>query len=131
MKSFVLGLIVLASTQLFAAQVELGKYRAVDKDTKTIVATFELRANGTVNFSVKTPDFTMPAPGCEGKYTVKGDTFLADLKCPTELLPEASVSINIANVTPAGLRSANGVEVPVIIDALGDEPTAFLLKKAD
>ena len=131
MKSVLLGLVLLVSTQLFAGQVEIGKYRAVDKDTKTVVATFELRANGTVNFSVKTPDFTMPAPGCEGKYTVVGDVFKADLKCPTELLPEASVTINIANVTPAGLRSANGVEVPVVIDALGDDPQVFLLKKND
>ncbi|MGZ3691327.1 MAG: hypothetical protein ACXVAX_07475 [Pseudobdellovibrio sp.] len=131
MKSVLLGLVLLASTQLFAGQVEIGKYRAVDKDTKTIVATFELRANGTVNFSVKTPDFTMPAPGCEGKYTVNGNTFQSDLKCPTELLPEANVTIDVSNVTPAGLRSANGVEVPVVIDALGSDPTVFLLKKND
>lgn len=131
MKSLLVTLALLVSTSAFAATVELGKYSAVDKDTKTIVATFELRANGTVNFSVKTPDFTMPAPGCEGTYKVEGTNFKADLKCPTDLLPQASVNINIANVTPAGLRSANGVEVAVVIDALGEEPNMFLLKKAD
>lgn len=131
MKSLLIGFFILATSQVFAGQVELGKYRAVDKDTKTIEATFELRANGTVNFSVKTPDFTMPAPGCEGKYAVKGAAFTADLKCPTELLPEASVSIDISTVTPEGLRSKDGVEVPVAIDALGSDSTIFLLKKAD
>lgn len=131
MKSLLLSLLLVVSTQVNAAHVELGKYSAVDEDTKTIVATFELRANGTVNFSVTTPDFTMPEPGCEGKYHVKGNNFYADLNCPTELLPEAKVTIDISNVTPQGLRSEKGVPVPVIIDALGDEPTVFLLKKAD
>ena len=131
MKSLLLSLAVLVSTSAFAAQVELGKYRAVDSDTKTIVANFELRANGTVNFTVKTPDFTMPAPGCEGTYKVQGNNFLADLKCPTDLLPEASVKIDIGNVTPQNLRSEPGVEVGVVIDALGEEPNKFMLKKAD
>lgn len=131
MKSLLLSLVLLASTSAFAATVEIGKYRAVDSDTKTIVATFELRANGTVNFSVKTPDFTMPAPGCEGTYKVQGNNFLADLKCPTDLLPQASVKIDISAVTPANLRSANGVEVGVVIDALGEEPNKFMLKKND
>lgn len=131
MKALVMSLVVLATTQVFAGQVEMGKYRAVDKDSKTIVASFELRTNGTVNFSVKTPDFEMPKPGCEGTYSVKGNTFHSDLKCPTQMLPEASVNIDISNVTPQGLRSESGVEVPVVIDALGTDPTTFILKKAD
>lgn len=131
MKSLILSLVLLASTSAFSATAELGKYIAVDKDTKSIVASFELRANGTVNFTVKTPDFTMPAPGCEGTYKVEGNNFSADLKCPTEMLPQASVKIDISNVTAAGLRSATGVQVGVVIDALGEEPNQFMLKKAD
>jgi hypothetical protein len=131
MKSLLLSLVLLASTSAFSATAELGKYTAVDKDTKSIVASFELRANGTVNFTVKTPDFTMPAPGCEGTYKVQGNSFLADIKCPTDMLPEASVKIDITNVTPENLRSANGVEVAVVIDALGEEANIFILKKAD
>lgn len=131
MKSLILSLIVFATSTVFASRVELGKYRAVDADTKTIVADFELRANGTVNFTVKTPDFTMPKPGCEGKYTVNGNQFSADLKCPTDVLPEASVTIDISNVNPQSIRSPEGARVPVVIDALGEDPTTFMLKKAD
>ena len=131
MKSLLLSLVLLASTSAFSATAELGKYRAVDKDTKSIVASFELRANGTVNFKVKTPDFTMPEPGCEGTWKVQGNNFLADLKCPTDMLPEASVKIDITNVTKDNLRSESGVEVGVTIDALGEEPNTFILKKAD
>ena len=130
MKSLLLSLLLVVSAKV-NAQVEIGKYRAVDLDTKTIIATFELRTNGTVNFNVTTPDFTMPAPGCEGVYKVVGNEFSADLKCPTDLLPEASVKIDVSNVNPQSLRSETGVEVNVVIDALGDEPIKFLLKKND
>ncbi len=131
MKSVIMSFLVFITSTAFASRVELGKYRAVDADTKSIVADFELRANGTVNFSVKTPDFTMPKPGCEGKYTVNGNKFSADLKCPTELLPEASVTIDITNVNPQSIRSQEGASVSVVIDALGEDPTTFKLKKAD
>lgn len=114
-----------------AGTVELGKYSAVDADTKTTQVSFVLHANGTVNFDIKTPDFSMPAPGCVGKYAVDGNEFSANLKCPTFLLPQASVKIDITNITPEGLRSENGVEVDVVVDALGDEPVKFLLKKND
>ncbi|AGH96302.1 hypothetical protein [Pseudobdellovibrio exovorus] len=131
MKSLLMSLVLAAAFQANAATVELGKYRAVDADTKSIIADFQLRANGTVHFTVKSPDFTMPAPGCEGKYSVKGNTFTANVNCPTPLLPTASVQIDITNVTPEGLRSKDGVRVNVVIDALGDEATPFLLKKND
>lgn len=133
MKILVLSLLLVVSVQVNAAnaKVELGKYRAVDSDTKTVISTFTLRADGTVNFNVTTPDFTMPAPGCEGKYKVVENEFTADLICPTDLLPKASVKIDITNVNPQSLRTENGVEVNVIIDALGDEPAKFLLKKDD
>lgn len=131
MKALFVSLVMAVGLQAQAATVELGKYRAVDADTKSIVADFELRANGTVHFTVKSPDFAMPAPGCEGRYNVKGNIFTADVTCPTDLLPQASVKIDIGAVTPENLRSKDGVRVNVIIDALGDEPTPFMLKKND
>lgn len=131
MNSLILSLLVAAAVQVQAAQVEMGKYRAIDVDTRTVDATFVLRPDGTVNFNVTTPDFTMPAPGCDGKYTVVGNTFSADMTCPTDLLPEVSVTIDISNVNHDSIRTEEGAEVAVIIDALGDEPTMFLLKKND
>ena len=131
MKSLVLSLLLVVATQVQAGTVELGKYKAVDADSKTIQASFELRANGTLNFSVKTPDFTMPAPGCEGTYTVAGNDFSASLKCPTPLLPTASVKIDITNVNAQSLRSPGGAEVMVAIDALGGDKVKFFLKKAE
>lgn len=131
MKSLFLALAMFAGSTVFAGQVELGKYRAVDVDTKTIIADLELRANGTANLMIKTPDFTMPAPGCEGTYKIQGNQFSANVKCPTDLLPEASVTIDVTNVNPQSVRSPEGARVAVVIDALGDEATTFLLKKKD
>lgn len=131
MKSLLLSLVMAVTFQAQAGSVELGKYSAIDAETKSIRANLNLRANGTVNFKVKTPDFTMPEPGCEGKYTVKGNQFNADMKCPTDLLPEASVQIDITNVNPQSVRTEKGAEVNVVIDALGSDPVKFLLKKAD
>ncbi len=131
MKSIVLSLLLATVVQVNAAQVEMGKYKAIDVDTRTVDAAFILRADGTVNFNVTTPDFTMPAPGCDGKYTVVGNEFSADMTCPTDLLPEVSVRIDITNVNSDSIRTEEGAEVAVIFDALGDEPTMFLLKKND
>ncbi len=133
MKSLILSLILAASTQVFAGHVELGKYRAVDADTETIVATFELKADGTLTFSVSSPDFTMPAPGCKGTYKVDvpNQKFTADLTCPTDILPTVSVVIDTTPVNPQSIRTAKGAEVDVVIDALGEESNKFLLKKND
>ncbi len=130
MKSFLLTLILVVATQVNAAQVELGKYRAVDADTKSVVATFELKADGTVNFQVKSPDIS-PAIACSGKYTAIDNKFATDLTCKSEILPKVSVKIDISNVTAQSIRSENGAEVSVIIDALGDEAIKYLLKKND
>jgi hypothetical protein len=62
---------------------------------------------------------------------VAGKEFSADIRCQSALLQQANVKIDISNVTPAGVRSANGVEVDVKIDALGGDVTKFILKKAD
>jgi hypothetical protein len=129
MKSLLLTLIVAFSTQAFAA-VELGKYIAKDKEEGTTVAKFELRADKSVTFSVSNPSLPTPI-SCTGKWEATDKSFSAALNCDSELLPEAAVTIDISNVTAAGLRSASGVQVGVVIDALGEEAQQFMLKKAD
>lgn len=130
MKSLLMSLVILASAQVFA-QVEMGKYAATDAETKNILANFELKPDGSLTFSVKTKDGTLPQTNCTGKYTVKAKEFAADLTCQSVILPKASVKIDVTNVTPTGLRSPQGVEVDVKIDALGADANKFLLKKAD
>ena len=129
MKSLLLTLIVAFSTQAFAG-VELGKYAAKDKDTGSIDAKFELKADKSLTFSVNNPDLPKPI-NCTGKWDAAGTTFSAALKCDSEMLAEANVKIDISNVTAANLRSPTGVQVGVIIDALGEDAMQFLLKKAD
>ena len=129
MKFIMLSLVlVVLAIQVNAAQVELGKYRAVDAETKSIVATFELKANGTVVFNVDSPEFSV---SCNGKYAVNGNKFSTNLSCDSFILSSASVTIDISNVNPQSIRSAKGAEVNVIIDAIGDQPVKYLLKKKD
>ena len=130
MRSLILTLVLVVSSQVNAATAELGKYRAVDAETNSIVATFELKANGTVDFQVKSPDIS-PAITCSGKYTVNGNEFATALTCSSQILPKANVKIDISNVTAQSIRSPKGAEVNVIIDALGDEPVKYLLKKVN
>ncbi len=108
--------------------IEPGLYNAVDVDSGTITAQLVIRADGTLNFKVQTPDFEMPDPGCDGVYTVVGESFKSDLKCPIAILPEVSVNIDVTNVNPQSIRSATGAVVPVVIDALGADATIFRLK---
>lgn len=129
MKALVLSLLLAVSTQAMAA-VELGKYRAIDADTKTITADLNLKADGTATITINTPDLPKPIP-CEGKYKIEAKMLSADVKCKSDLLAEASVKIDITNVTPDSVRTEKGAEVAVIIDALGDDAIKFLLKKND
>ena len=128
MKALLLTILSAITINVQAATVELGKYRAVDADTNSIVASFELKANGTVSFRVSS---TMIDVACSGKYTVRGNEFSTDLVCDSMLLSEASVKIDITAVTAQSIRSAKGAAVNVIIDALGDEPVKYLLKKVN
>lgn len=128
MKSLLLAFLLGVSVRVNAATVELGKYIAVDVLTKSTVAKFELKANGTVIFAVSSPDFSV---NCNGRYAVNGNQFSSNLVCNSFFLSHANVSIDISSVTPQNLRSAKGVEVGVIIDALGDDPIKYLLKKND
>lgn len=109
--------------------VEAGLYQAIDVETKTIIATLNIREDHTLNFKVVTPDFTMPEPGCEGQYKVIENNFISDLECPLDFLSEVQVQIDIKDVTPESVLSENGVNVDVVIDALGSDPFKFNLKK--
>jgi hypothetical protein len=122
---------LLLSSFAFASgkAVEAGTYTAIDTETKTIVATLVVRADSTMNFAVSSPDFVMPEPGCEGNYMTEENNFIADLKCPLDFLSQVQVQIDITNVTPESVRSEAGVDVEVIIDALGSDPYVFNLRK--
>ena len=132
MKALALALVFVSSFSFAADHViEFGTYKAIDADSGTIDSTLVVRADGTVNFKVKTPDFEMPEPGCEGTYTVKGEIFSADMKCPFDGLEQINVNIDITNVTPENIRSEKGAEVNVVIDALGSDPYKFYLRKTE
>lgn len=128
MKSLFIVIALAAATQVNAANVELGKYRAIDAETRSIVVDFELKANGTVAFHAATPQIKV---SCKGRYSVNGNNFATALKCNSFLLPVVSVEINVTNVNPQSLRSRPGAEVNVIIDALGEDAVQYLLKKVN
>ncbi|MEK6628123.1 MAG: hypothetical protein AABY53_05815 [Bdellovibrionota bacterium] len=130
MKSLLLTLVLVISTQVNAAQVELGKYKAVDVNTKAIHADLVLRADATTSITINTPDLPKPIP-CEGTYTLVGNEFSANVKCKSTLLDRANVKIDVTNVNPQSVRTEAGAEVSVVIDALGDDAMKFMLKKAD
>ena len=126
MKALLLTILSAITINVQAATVELGKYRAVDAATRSTVASFELKANGTVNFHVRSPEFEVT---CSGKFAVRGNEFSTNLQCDSFLVSEASVKIDISTVNAQSIRSVSGAEVNVIIDALGDEPVKYHLKK--
>ena len=128
MKALLLTILSAVTINVHAATVELGKYRAVDAATKSTVASFELKANGTVTFHVRSPEFEV---SCSGKYAVRGNEFSTNLECDSLLLPEAAIKIDISTVNAQSIRSEKGAEVNVVIDALGDEPVKYLLKKVN
>lgn len=129
MKLFLASLLLSVAAYSAPKVVEVGTYKAVDTETQSIIATLVIRADKTLNFKVTTPDFTMPEPGCEGTYTVEENNFISDLNCPLDFLSEVQVQIDITNVTPESVRSAQGVNVQVVIDALGEDPFEFNLHK--
>ena len=126
---FIFSLIVmLASTQLFAATVELGKYTAYPVDFPTAVATIVLNADQSSDVHI---DVEGTIVNCEGTFQVESNTMNAHVYCDHPEAPEVNVSIDFTNVTPENLRSESGVEVPAKFDLLGDESVMFNLKKAD
>ncbi len=123
-----LSLVGMIANSAPAQGIESGLYNAVDVDSGTVNAKLLIRTNGTLKFSVNTPDFEMPEPGCEGTYIVTGHTFASNLKCPIAMMSEVSVKIDITTVTAQSLRSSEGALVPVVIDAFGADPMMFRLK---
>lgn len=133
MKKLLIGLCLLA-TSAFAAEnkvIETGLYKALDVETKTVDCTLLIRPDQTVNFKVKTEDFSMPEPGCEGVYQVEGNMLSADMKCPMDGLESLNVKIDVTNVTPENVRSETGAAVKVQLDAFGTDAYDFTLKKVD
>ena len=119
---------MLASTQVFAGEVELGKYSAYPKDYPTAIALIDLKADLTAAVEIDIDGLIVK---CEGTYTVQENIMAAHVFCDHELAPEVNVSIDFTNVTPEGLRTEEGVDVPAVFDLLGDETVMFNLKKAD
>lgn len=128
MKALIFIVITVISTQLFAATIELGTYRAVAKDSPDASATLELKAGGMATILV---DAQGTPVNCTCTYTVVENTFSSHVLCQNDQVPEVNVSIDISNVTADGLRSDAGVEVPVKFDILGDDAVVFILKKMD
>lgn len=128
MKSLFSLVVMFVSTQVFAATVELGKYTAFPKDYPTAIASIELKADASTLVSI---DIDGTVVNCEGIYNVQENIMAAHVFCDHPQAPEVNVAIDFTNVTPEGLRSEEGVEVPAKFDLLGDEEVQFILKKAD
>jgi hypothetical protein len=127
MKSL-LVILSFVSTAAFAAKMEPGHYQGWDVDTQTVMADLVLNADQTLFFNLQTPDFVTPEPGCTGSYVEVGNDVTSDVTCPMDFLPTAAVRMDVTAVTPELLRSADGVAVPVYVDALGSDPIIFKLK---
>lgn len=117
------------SSQLFAATtVEMGKYLAVPKDFPTVLAVLELFPDNHATVNI---DADGTKINCVGIFSQIENELNADAQCDHPDAPEIKVKIDITNVTPDGLRSEAGVEVPVKFDLLGDESVQFILRKLD
>lgn len=127
MKSFLMTVLLIAGSQAFA-NVELGKYRAVDASGSSVRANLHLKAGGAVTLDVVTSFGTV---NCNGRYTVRSPRLTASVTCNSRLISQTNVSIDITNVNARSIRSARGAEVDIVIEALGTNPKKFLLKKAD
>jgi hypothetical protein len=128
MKFLVLLSSMLISSQVFAANVELGKYLAVPKDFPTVISELELFADNHATVYI---DAEGTIIHCTGVFAQVGNNLTADAECDHPEAPEISVSIDVTDVTPDGLRSEAGVEVPVKFNLLGDDAVLFVLRKVD
>lgn len=130
MKLMFASILFVGQMAFAATHLTPGTYQATDVDSGTIIATILVRADQTLNFTVKTPDFTMPEPGCEGKYTINAEHMLsADLVCPIDFLPNVHVDIDLKDVNEENIQTTPGVAVGVVLDIVGPEPIAFYLQK--
>ena len=117
-----------ASTQLFAANVEMGKYTAFPIDYPTAIASIELIPEDKAVVSI---DIDGMLVSCEGTFKIEETWMAAHVFCDHDMAPEVNVAIDFSNVTPEGLRSEEGVVVSAKFDLMGDEEILFNLKKAD
>ena len=130
MKTLFLGFLFLTASAFADNQaVQMGRYSAVDQETGTVLTQLFLKADGTATFQLTSADFTIPDPGCSGTYTIVEHTLTAAMQCPVQDFNQVNVTIDITNATPDAVNSPAGVVVPVVIDALGTDPTNFVLKK--
>ncbi len=127
MKALALALLFVSSLS-FAADhiVEAGTYKAVDVESGMLEASLVVRADKTASFGLSTPDGINLA--CEGTYTVMGEIFIADMKCPMEGLEQIQVKIDITTVTPESIRSEKGAIVGVTLEVVGPDAFQFYLK---
>lgn len=109
-------------------KMEVGQYIGTDVESGTLNADLTLKADGSLIFKLKSPDFEVPEPGCTGQYIEQGEFLMSDVVCPLDFLPTAKVKMDITNVSHDSVRTADGAIVPVYVDALGDEPIAFKMK---
>lgn len=127
MKTFLMTALLMIGSQAFA-NVELGKYRAVDANGGSVRANLHLKAGNAATMDVVTSFGTV---NCSGRYTVRSPRLTAAVTCNSRLIRQTNVSIDITNVNARSIRSARGAEVDIVIDALGTNSRRFLLKKAD
>lgn len=127
MKSLLVVLSLISSTS-FAVKMAPGHYQGWDIDTQTVMADLVLNTDQSLVFNLTTPEFTTPAPGCTGNYVEVGNDVTSDVTCPMDFLPTAAVRMDVTNVTQEGLLSAEGVAVPVYVDALGTDAITFKMK---
>ena len=128
MKSLFSLFILFASTQLFAANIELGKYVAVPKDYQAASALLDFKTDGTATATITAENLLV---NCAGSFAVDGNTLSSHVNCDHPQVPEVNMSVDMSNVTPENVRSEEGVEVPAKFDLMGDDPILFILKKAD
>ena len=115
MKSLLVSLLLIASSQAFAAGVVLGSYDAVGKgDADGISVSFTLGANGKLALSVSQPLNTQ----CTGTYAISGNTLTASLQtCNGDgsALNGQSLGIDVTNAT--GMKPKESREITVDLTA--------------
>lgn len=109
-------------------KMEFGHYIGVDSESGVLEADLVLSSNYTLVLKLKSPDFEVPEPGCTGSYIELGNELLSQVSCPLDFLPTAALRLDIAKVNASTVRSADGAEVLVYVDALGQDPIPFKMK---
>lgn len=121
----VLSLIIVANAN---PKMEFGHYTGVDMESGTLEADLILNTNYTLVLKLKSSEFEVPEPGCVGPYVEVANDLLSQVSCPLDFLPTASLKLDISKVNATSVRSADGAEVLVYVDALGQDPIPFKMK---